>query len=130
MPESGQTRPCVDDPTLGRDERLWRRIRADQLKTEDGRVRPSSAAFRDSTNEVSVHLASLTTTATALERFPGFSLAELTVGFVRDLGLSVVRDPLPDDPSHAFICPCPSKGKANRLSREAVLVVVGSPPLG
>jgi len=129
MVVENQPRPCVHDTTLSSDEKLWRRIQPNQLKNENGAIRPSSAAFRDKTDEVSVHLASLTTRAAALHGYDGFSLAELTIAFVRDLDLNVVRDPLPNDPSHAFVCPCPTGGKAKKMAREAVLIVIGEAPL-
>lgn len=70
----------VDDPTIGDDEVLWRRIRPAWLQKEaDGTVRPGSFAFMDRTPsaELSVHIASLTDSDRALEGRPQDSLAAI-----------------------------------------------------
>lgn len=122
-----QPRLCSDDPTIVGSERLWRRIQPRQLKRDAGTVRASSEAFRDNTDEMSVHLASLTSVKLVLKNYPNFSVAELTTEFVRSLGLNVMRDPLPEDPSHALVCPCATKGGAKQLAKMAALVATPSP---
>ena len=106
-----------NDPSVQDDEALWRRVHPLQIVPDDkGNPRPSSAAFRDrQSGEVSVHISSLTDSGTVLERYPYHSLAEIRARLPRSLGYTVVRDPiqndseLPDDPSHALLCPSPSK---------------------
>lgn len=121
------TRP--DDQSIPDTEPLWRRVSPDQLKPrEGGAFEVSSVAFRDKSGEISVHLSSLTTKELALARFPTFSLAALPAGTPRKHGLAVSRDPLPEDSSHALICPKTSKGQA-RLLAEACELVVLKPPL-
>ena len=95
----------VDDVSIGDDERLLHRIRPDDvvLNQETGQRRPSSATFRSKTNIISVDLASLTTPDKALAAYPHYLLVEVDVGTVRFLGCKVVRDPLPDNPSHALL---------------------------
>lgn len=122
-----------DDSSIPDEEKLWRRIPKSQIVPgDDGKPRPSSAAFRDrETGEISVHLSSLTTKEAALERFPEFSLAEIPAGLPRSLGYSVARDPikddsiLPDDPSHALVCPPPSRS-LNRCRKDHSVMAVQS----
>ena len=121
----------VDDGSIGDDEILWRRlIPAWIVRNPDGTfLRASSAAFDDGIDgEVSVHLASLTTTDRVLEGRRDDSVVALPARFPRSLGHVVVRDPKPDDPSHALICPPPGlRGKRKRkdallMAKEAGLV--------
>lgn len=95
----------VDDVSIGDDEHLLHRIRPDDVVVdpETALRRPSSATFRSKTNIISVDLASLTTPRKALEGYPHHTLVEIDVGTVRSLGCKVVRDPLPDNPSHALL---------------------------
>ncbi len=117
-----------DDPTIPDDERLWRRIAPNQLKPIDGTgFEISSAAFRDKTGDLSVHLASLTTRERVLASWPAFSLAELRAAVPRSLEMKVVRDPLPEDPSHALVCPYATKRQAKELARRSTLVVTVPP---
>jgi len=95
----------VDDVSIGDDERLLHRIRLDDVvvDSETGQRRPSSATFRSKSNIISVDLASLTTPDKAVATYPHHALVEINVGTVRSLGCKVVRDPLPDNPSHALL---------------------------
>lgn len=113
-----------DDASIPDVEPLWRRIHPAYLKTRaDGGFDVSSAAFRDKSGELSVHLSSLTTRTRALSSYPTFSLAEFAAGVPRELGMGVCRDPLPEDPSHALVFPSASKGQAKRLAERCILVV-------
>lgn len=102
--------PCTDDPAIGDDDDLWRRIAPDWVvldENEDqergGRVRPSSAAFRD--RSLSVLLAREDTHERALAGWQerGFSLAAITAGLARQHRQSVCREPTKDDPAHAVV---------------------------
>src|SRR4051812_22133372 len=100
----------VDDPSISNDEVLWRRILPAWIYHQpDGVIRPASVAFSDRlSSELSVHLASvLSDPDRALAGRPQDSLVAVTVSLVRSLGYAVARDPTPDDPSHALICPAP-----------------------
>src|SRR5208283_3216284 len=117
----------VDDLTIPDHEILWRRIIPDWICREaDGTVRPAKVAFIDRlSGEVSVHLASiLGDPSLALRGRPGDSLVAIPAGLPRSLGLAIVRDPRPNDASHALICPSPSPGKARQLAKQAVWVVL------
>jgi hypothetical protein len=97
---------------------LWRRIHPQWIvQLSDGNVRPSSAAFLDGyTGEVSVHLATLTNKDSVLANHDPDSLAEILASVPRSLGHALVRDPTPEDVSHALICPPPSANKKQRKS--------------
>lgn len=118
----------ADDRSIADPARLWRRIIPRWVYHEEGEPpRPQLAAFIDRhTGEVSIHIADLTTPEKALAGRPDDSLAEVTAGLARSLGLMVVRDPTEEDPSHALICPCPTKSQAKTLARAARWVVLRS----
>jgi hypothetical protein len=115
---------CVDDQSIANSARLWRRVPPDQLKSEGSSLRPSSGLF--STDEMSVHLADLTSVEEVARLYPSHSIVEVTVALVRSLNLSFVRDPILDadrkDPSHAIVCPRATKGGARRLAAECTFV--------
>jgi hypothetical protein len=123
--------PRVDDRSIADDEILWRRIIPEWLCREaDGTIRPGKVAFIDRlSGEVSVHIASILGDPNlALRGRPADSLAAIKAGHPRSLGLAVVRDPKPDDPSHALLCPSPTPGKARQIAKQAVWVVLRNPP--
>jgi hypothetical protein len=127
----------TDDLTIGDGDLLWRRIIPSPLwvlPQADGTYRLSSAAFLDNhTGEVSVSLAALSTPEKVLSAYTNFSLVELRAGVARALGYRLVRDPTPEDPSHALICPPPDRSKnqrkadARRMAAEARWVVFRPP---
>ena len=92
------------------------------------------------TGEVSVHVSSLTTVEVVLARYPYHSLVAIKASVPRAFGHVVCPDPikddpeLPDDRSHALICPPAgvgtSKLKANakRMALSATWVVLHDPP--
>lgn len=125
----------VDDPTISNNERLWRRVHPSQIKPdqETGNPIPSSAAFRPS-DEMSVHLASLTSPEAVLANYPQHGLAEFTAGVARSIGCILVRNPLSDDPAHALVCgknPTGhlSKSEAREIARQARWVIFRPPQL-
>lgn|SRR5579862_81018 len=137
--------PRLDDQeSIRNDEDLWRRViplQASFFLAEDMQWQPSSAVFLDRTNrELSVHVSSITTVESVLANFPFHSLLTLKASVPRELGWIVCRDPikndpvLPDDPSHALICPSPDTGinklktHAKQMARKAKWVVLRNPP--
>lgn len=121
----------IDDPSNGNDEILWRRVLPDWIYREpDGTIRPAKVAFIDRyTAEVSVHIASIMADPNnALLDRPDDSLAAIRAVHPRSLGLAIVRDPKPDDPSHALICPSPTPGKARQIAKQATWIVLREPP--
>lgn len=105
----------VDDPTIGDDAVLWRRINSADVVVDPatGAVRASTGAYL--TAEMSVHIASETTVETVLANYPGFRLTAFTAGDARSAGCIVVRDPLAEDASHAIVCR--SDDHTRRLSK-------------
>jgi len=98
----------MDD--LTDDDQLYRRLAPHHVR-DDGTV--NSSAFKREKGydpSVSVDLARLTASpAEALRTRPTFGVGVLLVADVRTIGLSVRRDPLPENPAHCFI-----EGLANR----------------
>jgi hypothetical protein len=113
----------VDDVSIGDDERLLHRIRPDDvvIDSETGQRRPASATFRSKSNIISVDLASLTTPDKALAAYPHHALVEISVATVRSLGCKIVRDPLPDNPSHALLY---GSGPDGRLTKSQARQIV------
>lgn len=128
----------TDDLTISDQDLLLRRI-LDQPAiwfkiAEDGSIRPSSAAFKDSyTNEVSVHVQSLTTEEAVLAQGkPGDGLVSIPARVPRSLNhivAATVEADDPEDPSHRVICAPAELGKGARtraarvMASEAVWIV-------
>lgn len=111
-----------DDASIADAEDLWRRVHPRQVVPDDnlGRVRPSSAAFKD--YELSCLRAREDTPERALAAIAadglswgkkGFSLAALAAGLARRLKQAVCRDPTPEDPAHVLVV---GKKKSGRVS--------------
>lgn len=123
----------ADDPTISNEERLWRRVPLEWIKIDPNTGNPiiSSAAFRPS-DEMSVNIASQTTPEEVLKNDPRHSLAEFNAGYAREIGCIVVRDPLPDDRSHALVCGKNPNGRltksqAKKIATQARLIVYRPP---
>jgi hypothetical protein len=110
----------VDDLSIDAEEVLWRRVLPDWLHREpDGRVRAGSHAFIDrQSGELSVNIAALTSIESVRQTRPGDFILAFKAGVPRKLGLKIVRDPEPDDPSHALICPSPDKKQAKVINKQ------------
>ena len=130
--------PCPeDDPGIGDDEDLWRRIHPHQVFADanlGGRIRPSSAAFKD--RELSCLRASEDAVERALAakgddglawRDKGFSLAAFTAGLARRLRQTVCRDPTPADPSHVLVVGNKKTGRVSGTFAEEARWVGGPP---
>jgi hypothetical protein len=120
----------VDDPTIRDDEVLWRRIIPVWLHaTTAGEVRPASIAFIDRlSGELSVHLASLANIDGVLSGHAEESVAAIAAAIPRSLGYALVRDPTPEDPSHALICPSPRRPDAKKLATASIWIVLRQAP--
>jgi hypothetical protein len=100
----------ADDKSIKDDEALYRRILNGWIVTEQlsGRKRLSSAAFKDSSREISVDRSTLTTVEDSWARAQGdirlVGIASVTAGEARSLGQAVVHDPLSENIAHALIC--------------------------
>ncbi len=115
----------INDETL-----IWRRVLPDWIHANnDGSFRPKSIAFVDRrTNQLSVHIARLTSVTSALAGRPDDSLVKFRAKTVTDLGLQIVYAPTDDDPSHALIVPGNlTKGQAKALVRASEWVEFRQP---
>lgn len=122
----------VDDATITDDSELWRRIHPLWVIRDEnaGVVRVSSAAFDDSRDgsPTSVLLAAIVresgrTDTDVLMDFGGYAFASLTAGEARRCNQGVARDPLPDEPAHAFLFGPKSKANKRCLARSAAWVI-------
>ena len=123
-----------DDPTIGSEANLWRRIHPLWIvPDENGGLRVSSAAFDNSEDgtPTSIHLEAMALNHALLadvilKSFPGFSMAALTAGDARRANQAVLPAPRIDDPSHGFIAGAKTKSVKRSLARACVWV--GTPP--
>lgn len=118
-----------DDLTIPDDAELWRRIHPHHLTVDEnpGRThrRPSSAAFRDA--ELSVILVEpARDPQSAIEHYSGYYLAVITVGDARGLGLTIQRDPTPEDDAHCLVLG-KKKGRADSALARAAKWVIPPP---
>ena len=119
-----------DDPTVGADAILWRRIFPGWIEWGDGTApRPISVAFIDRhTKKVSVSVGDETTVFKMLRCYPSHSIAAIQASVVRASGYPIVRERTQYDPAHAFF-PCPTGGKAREFSKAATWVILRRPAL-
>lgn len=121
-----------DDPNIADDAVLWRRIPDTPhcVYKEDRIILPSSSNFLDEDeNEVSVDLASLTTTERTLKNHEQFGLVSVTAGVPREHNQIVDSDPIVDlenpgnnNPAHCVICAKPelASGKGRKKAAKQI----------
>jgi hypothetical protein len=116
----------VDDPTD--DDELCRRLAPHHVRA-DGTV--NSSAFKREKGydpQISVDLARLTASpGDALRTRPNFGLGILRVGDLRGMGLSVRRDPLPDNPANCLIEGLVTRDQARQLAALTLILVPPTP---
>jgi hypothetical protein len=102
----------ADDPSIRNCGELWRRVHQTQFVLDKnlGRVRPSSAAFNDSSDRtpMSVLRARIVMATgrdeySVLRNYPGYALVAFTARLARQLGQGVEPNPLPDEPAHTYV---------------------------
>jgi hypothetical protein len=110
MPE--QEFPYIDDPSIGNDAPLWRRIPPCHFVFDENRGawRPSSAAFQDHPNgtPMSVVLGQEVldagrTADSVLEGHNGFGLVSFMAWLARRQKQGIMRKPLLEEPAHAEV---------------------------
>jgi hypothetical protein len=103
--------PPVDDPTIGDNVLLWRRLAPSHYIVDaNGQRIISSAAFND--EELSAFIAAQTTHEAVLKGYPQHGLVAFTAGDARRVGgperpsegYILARDP-PGDPCHVLLLP-------------------------
>jgi hypothetical protein len=121
-----------DDSTISDEAELWRRIHPKQWELDGnlGRIRPVSGAFDDPSDgtPMSVDLADVYIQMgqgpeAALIGYEEFALAAITARLIRECGLGVARQPLPENPAHAVVFGKKSQKIRRKLAREARWVV-------
>ena len=122
-----------DDPSIPDADRLFRRVRRNQLFTEpDGTQRPTSAVFKNP--ELSVNIESLMIEQgrlpeDALSNFPHEYLTSIIAGNVRAYGYPIVKDTAPpNDPAHGLVLGRKTNAFANAMVRTHNWIV--PPPKG
>jgi hypothetical protein len=120
-----------DDPEIPNADRLFRRVRPNQLFAEpDGSQRPTSAVFKNA--ELSVNIESLMVEQgrppeDTLTGFPNEFLTAIIAGDVRAYNLRIVKDTAPpNDPAHRLILGRKTNAFANAKVRSHHWVV--APP--
>lgn len=123
--------PRQDDPAILDDDRLFRRVRSNQLIPEpDGSQRPSSAVFKG--EELSVNIESLMVQQSrppedSLTGYPGEYLTAIKAGLVRAHKHPIVKDTEPpNDPAHGLVLGKKKDSFANAMRRQHQWIV--SPP--
>ena len=118
----------ADDTTIRNTDRLFRRVRENQLvKLEDGSRRVSSALFKAA--EMSVNIESLMIEQgrppeDTLTGYPGEYLTSIIAGDVRAHGLRIVKQTeLPNDPAHGLVLGKKRDSFANAMARSHQWIV-------
>lgn len=119
MPEDSP----LDDPSIGDDEILYRRINPDWMR--DGAL--TSQAFQNypGHDAFSIHIDGKLGDMEAsdlLDDFPGYKLALFKAGDARALDQGVTHVPEPDDPSHGHVNGKKSKPTKRNLARIAQIL--------
>ncbi len=108
----------VDDPNIGDNELLLRRVSPKQINPALGSQGPPplpSLAFTSNAVPISVDRKSLTTLKKVVANYPEHSVLEVSARAVREAECIVVSDPLPDNPAHALIL---GNGPDNHLKKK------------
>lgn len=108
-----------DDPTIGKSERLWRRIHPFQINWNANPPIVSTGAFNTS-DGLSVSIASETTLEALTQSHPEDSVVEFEAGFARSLGCLIFRDPTEEDPAHALVWGPKSRGRLSKTQMDSL----------
>ena len=127
--------PNNDDVSIGDAAILWRRIHPTWWVKDhnNGGRRISSEAFDDSDDgsPMSVAItAECAGTGTLLNGFPGYGLASLTAGDVRQCKQGVVKSPTKSLPAHASVVGRKTRGNRRCMRKKAQVVVTPIPAFG
>jgi len=116
-----------DDPSIGNDDLLWRRVPPEQVVFDENlnRLRPSSMAFQNTsgTSGMSVNIAAETTVENTLRESENLLLVEFPASVPRGVGQGVIRNPLPDNPAHAEVTGKKTKSVQKTLYNNCAWVV-------
>lgn len=122
----------MDDPTIGDDETVIRRVAEGQHPFDEnlGRVRPSTQAFIQDGPDglVSVYLLSETTPDAVSQEGNQPYQCIVAVGVLRQNGLGIIRTPDSGGPGHCDITGRKTKSALNPIVRAAQWVPGYAPP--
>lgn len=122
-----------DDPSIRDECKLLRRIPVMQdfivWDHNQGRLRPSSASFRDHRNGTSMSIvlgddldSSGRDYSEVLRSHENFALAAITAGLARENSQAIARDPTKEEPAHGLVIG--SKRKADKkMAKEAKWII-------
>lgn len=122
-----------DDPSIRDECKLLRRIPVMQdfivWDHNQGRLRPSSASFRDHRNGTSMSIvlgddldSSGRDYSEVLSNHENFALAAITAGLARENNQAVAREPTKEEPAHGLVIG--NKRKADkRMAKEAKWII-------
>ena len=123
----------TDDPTILKEDRLFRRIPPLWFVTDDnlGRIRPTSQAFRNHRDGSPMSVA-LEKVLLQLNKGPetvlegqeeGFSLVSLTAGLARDCNQGIALDSKDLEPAHSVVFGKKTDGVRDRFAKESIWVI-------
>ena len=118
-----------DDATIGSDESVYRRVATFVYDNNLGRNRPSTQSFLQDGRDglVSVYLVTETTPEAVASEGPEEYLASVEIGVLRSQMLGIVRDPSSGGPGHCEIMGRKTKGRLNKIVKNARWVEGYSP---
>jgi hypothetical protein len=123
----------LDDPTIGNDVPLWRRIPPWHIVFDEnlGIWRPSSAAFEDHPDGSPMSvvlgqevLADGRTPDSVLEAHEGFGLVSIGAGLARENHQGITRKPLPEEPAHAEVFGKKTGGVKRAFAKKCCWIIV------
>ena len=122
----------MNDPTIGDDEKVIRRVARGQHKFDAllGRIRPSTQAFMQNGRDglASVYLLSETTPEAVAQEGNQPYQCTVTVGVLRQNGLGIIRTPDDGGPGHCDITGRKTKRRLDPIVSAAQWVSGYAPP--
>lgn len=122
----------MNDTSVSDCSEFWRRIHPKQIIFDQslGKIRPSSAAFKDSTDgtPMSVLSAKLVSRSgrdefSVLRPFPAEALAAFTAGFARRQQQGIELAPVESEPAHAHVFGSKEKRVRNEFAKRSIWAV-------
>ena len=129
--------PLVDDPTIGDDAVLWRRVFPAWIVPDQnaGGLRVSSAAFDDSKDgtPLSALLAEIVaqtgrTAQHVLAGYDGYALAAIAAGVARHHAQGIAKTPEPDEPAHVSVFGPKTTSNKRGMAKVATWVIAPVAP--
>lgn len=122
----------VNDTSVGGCSELWRRIHPKQIIFDKslGKIRPSSAAFQDSTDGTPMSVLSARLVGrsgrdefSVLRSFPNEALAAFTARFARSQRQGIELAPVENEPAHAHVFGSKEKSVRSQFAKHSIWAV-------